>query len=172
MGLGRPIRSPLKLLLYMWKRSTWTAEEQLPLWPRPQTASSGKNRTAVLPAAARPIFLQSAGCCRELLTSAFRRAEATLYNLTTELPHLRVRVPGVRESATADLDSCAASSAETSAFGALIVHVHNEKPSPLGLGMDESYTLELGVDGSDGTLTAISEWGALRGIESFVRLAQ
>ena len=172
MGLGRPIRSPLKLLLDMWKRSTWTAEEQLPLWPRPQAASSGKKRTAVLPAAARPIFLQSAGCCRELLTSAFRRAEGTLFNLTTELPHLRVRVPGVRESATADLDSCAASSAETSAFGALIVHVHNEKPSPLGLGMDESYTLELGVDGSDGTLTAISEWGALRGIESFVQLAQ
>ena len=155
-----------------WKRSTWSAEEQLPLWPRPQAASSGKKRTAVLPAAARPIFLHSAGCCRELLTSAFRRAEATLFNLTTELPHLRVRVPGVRESATADLDSCAAGSAETSAFGALVVHVHNDKPTPLGLDMDESYTLELGVDGSDGTLMATSEWGVLRGIESFVQLAQ
>ena len=173
LGVRTPFSSPLGGNFCMtWKRSTWSAEEQLPLWPRPQAASSGKKRTAVLPAAARPIFLHSAGCCRELLTSAFRRAEATLFNLTTELPHLRVRVPGVRESATADLDSCAAGSAETSAFGALVVHVHNDKPTPLGLGMDESYTLELGVDGSDGTLMATSEWGVLRGIESFVQLAQ
>ncbi len=69
-----------------------------------------------------------------------------------------------------EYEACA--SAETGTFGALLVEVQNNEPTPLGLGVDESYTLELGVDGWDGALTAKTEWGALRGIESFVQLAQ
>ena len=55
-------------------------------------------------------------------------------------------------------------------LGGLRIEVGASEPTPLQLGVDESYHLELTL--TDGTLTAPTEWGAIRGIETFTQLVQ
>jgi hypothetical protein len=43
---------------------------------------------------------------------------------------------------------------------------------PLQLGVDESYSLDIPDDGSDATLSAVTVWGALRGLETFSQIIQ
>lgn len=119
-----------------------------------------------------PLFLHASGCCSELLSAGFERAEETLFGqLTTELPHLRVRVPGVRNTATPPERQACASSGGSPPFGLIVVEVAANEPTPLQHGVNESYSLELGAEGG-GVLRAATEWGALRGIESLSQLAQ
>ena len=148
--------------------------ERLPVWPRPRRASISSG-TAALRSSSVPLIVHTSGCCADLLEAAFRRAARRVFwaeDVEPEpLPHLRVRAPGVREQSTPpERQACAARPAAN--FTSLSVEVAATTPTPLELGVDESYTLELAAAGGGGVLRAATEWGALHGIETFTSLAQ
>ena len=83
--------------------------------------------------------------------------------------HRRVRIAGVRgQSAPPEYERLCGN--HPKAFGGLRVEVEASEPTELALGADESYSLRL--DAAGGVLSAATEWGALRGIETFTQLVQ
>lgn len=140
------------------------------MWPRPRTAKLGKSSLSLDPDV--PLFeYQNAAHSIPLLRDAFDRAARVIFANRTALPHLRIRVHGVRASATPkEFEGCEAPEGSPS-FGTLRVAIEAQVSTPLQLGVDESYSLELSsTPGSGGTLTAATEWGALRGVETFTQL--
>jgi hexosaminidase len=141
------------------------------VWPRPRTAKLGRSSLSLLHDV--PLFehhnpVHSA----PLLRSAFDRAARVVFANGTALPHLRIRVPGVRESPVPfDMDNCNTDGSPP--FGTLRVEIEATVSTPLQYGVDESYAIELSsTPGGGGTLRAPTEWGALRGVETFVQLVR
>ena len=162
-----------------------TRGEALPVWPRPRDVPrSGTTASVLLPGELS--FHHESGCCEELLSNAFGRASEHIFGgITAEgrndsravqppvPPYLRARVAGVRASSTPPELSRCDLSGSLPTFGTLRVEVASAQSTPLQYGVDESYSLELSKDaGMGGTLRAATEWGALRGLETFVQLAQ
>ena len=134
----------------------------MPVWPRPLRAVAGDGTSVVprdLPRST--LFRHTTGCCGALLEYAFERAEQRLFWpfggvpeaegedeewLPLPLPHLRAKAPGgVREHSTPpERQRCGA---VTSNFTRLTVEVGNNEPTPLQLGVDESYVLEVSSEG-------------------------
>ena len=155
----------------------FSTTESLPVWPRVASATKGEHSLVL--SRDVPLFLHSTGCCQSMLRDAFERVERLIFsqNQTSALPQLRVRVVGVREdSAAPELKDCAAATSASVAppeFGSLLVEIAAASPTPLQFGVDESYDLELmSSAGAGGVLRAATEWGALRGIETFTQLVQ
>ena len=154
------------------KSSSWLRAERVPVWPRPRTVSSSGSSAAVV----RPqadLLVHAEGCCGTLLADALVRYLQLIFWVPSSgrrpLPYLRVRAPGgLRDDARPPELCDADESPET--FRQLRIVVQNSTETPLQLGVDESYSLQL--DASGGTLTAASEWGALRGLETFAQLVQ
>ena len=154
----------------------FSAEESTLVWPRPEAASPGTSYAA-LPRDGSHFFVHGGGCCAQLLEAAFHRYESIIWWAAPgELPHLRARVPGLREER---YTSCAhrgggpdraAQSRFHSLFTKLVVTVSSGAPTPLQYGFDESYTLDLSA--SSGELRAATEWGSLRGLETFAQLVE
>ena len=154
--------------------STWSASELLPLWPRPRSAKPGTSTSRVPPSVA---LVHASGCCADLIERAFERTRrhafwvAAADDAPPPLPHLRVRVPGGDDGTPPERRACAAGpAAELPVFTTLRVEVRAARATPLQHGVDESYELELTRAG--GVLRATTEWGALRGLESFAQLVQ
>ena len=151
----------------------WSSEEASGVWPRPLHAKlstvASSSAAVLIPGS---IFLPTHGCCTKLLTAAFDRAEAHIFaNSTTR--HSRLRVAGLREHGLPPEHERLCGTADTAAttpFGGLRVEVSAPAATALQLGVDESYALHLDTTGS--VLTAATEWGALRGIETFTQLVQ
>jgi hypothetical protein len=154
---------------------SWLPNERVAVWPRPRSVSSGKT-AASLPVrlSAGDLFLHRAGCCADLLQHAFMRYHRHIFWVAegeSPLPHLRARAVGLRStSAPRERRYCAADTASLSTFKRLDVEVRASEPTELVLGVDESYELTLHEQG--GVLIAPTEWGALRGIETFSQLVQ
>lgn len=152
----------------------WTGAERSSVWPRPHTAKLGTSSLVISPDA--PLFehknpLHSEG----LVGAAFDRAAHIIFSNYTLLPHLRVRVHGVRVSTSPpEQEYCGmAIDNPVRLFGTLTLTIDAATSTPLQFGVDESYSLELSsTPGGGGTLRAATEWGALRGIETFVQLVQ
>jgi hypothetical protein len=156
----------------------FAAADAIYVWPRPTHTVSVRGGTArVHRQPGVPTFSHVGGCCAELLGLAFERYERIIYwaDADAEMPaHLRARAPGLRETADSlELARCGGGGgggggAGSRSFGGLGVHVRSRAPTPLQLGVDESYSLRLGESG--GTLSSNTEWGALRGLETFAQL--
>ena len=144
------------------------------MWPRPASAAVGHSTSVVNVSADRPLFqLAAGGCCRELLESAFRRAERDIFGSeTTQFQHMRVRIPGMDRGQGWAPERALCTRDSAAGFTTLSVAVANSEPTRLQLGVDESYTLELQDAGGGGELRASNEWGALRGLETFAQLVQ
>ncbi len=151
------------------------ATEAISVWPRPQKVSTPGRESAELarnPAA--PLFVHASGCCAELLGEAFSRYADRIFwadaSSVPPLPHVLARAPGTRDDGTPPELSRCGSAPPRARFGSLEVAVASGSPTELQLGVDESYELELHADG--GWLRAQTEWGALRGLETFAQLTQ
>ena len=151
----------------MVKKKPWPTRDRASVWPKPRTAVLGDGSAALDPHAAADLFILVSGCCAPLLHAAFERYRRYIFWTADALPHLRMRATGLRDSASPP-ELCDASSAPS--FGTLRVRIGNGTATPLQLGVDESYTLALHAGG--GELRAASEWGALRGLETFAQLVQ
>lgn len=154
------------------KPSSWLRAERVPVWPRPRTvSSSGSSATVVQPHA--DLLVHTEGCCGVLLTDAIARYSRLIFWVPSSgrrpLPYLRVRAPGGLRDDARPPELCDAEESPQS-FRQLRIVIQNATETPLQLGVDESYSLQL--DTSGGTLTAVSEWGALRGLETFAQLVQ
>ena len=163
-----------------------SSKEALPIWPLPTHATSSRSSALIIEAnGEHPLFVHATGCadCSEILKAAFDRAKQHIFfassnHSSTILPHLRVRVPSVRDESSApperrfcfDDNGSAAASSSIAVFRTLEVVITSHEPTPLQLGVDESYSLELTP--TNGKLTASTEWGALHGIETFTQLVQ
>ncbi|KAL1530105.1 hypothetical protein AB1Y20_001026 [Prymnesium parvum] len=154
----------------------WTAQELVSLWPRPRTTEHG-SRSAVVSPSSR--FTHTFGCCTDLLELAVDRARRHIFwaapgeKGSLPLPHLRVRAPDGQGSSPPERRACSrdpTSRDPLPAFVELRLEVSAQQPTPLQLGVDESYELDL--RGTSGVLRATTEWGALRGLESFAQLVQ
>jgi hypothetical protein len=145
------------------------------VWPRPASASIGAVGVRLHRQPGVPLFRQTGGCCSDLLQQAFDRYERIIYwtDADPQTPaHIRARVPGLRNGTSSpELARCdgAVLGGDVS-FGSLEVHVESELATPLQLHVDEAYALRLTERG--GTLTASTEWGVLRGLETFAQLVQ
>jgi len=150
--------------------------DDLFVWPRPtQTTSLGAVGVRLHRRPGVPLFRQSEGCCTDLLQQAFDRYERIIYwsDADPQTPsHIRARVPGLRNgTASPELARCdGAVIGGLVSFGSLEVRVRSPSATPLQLHVDEAYSLRLTERG--GTLTAPTEWGVLRGLETFAQLVQ
>jgi len=148
--------------------------DSLYVWPRPRTVVLGGTSARVQRQAGTPLFAHVGGCCTDLLNEAFDRYERIIYWAEadpTTPPHIRVRVLGLRNSTVGpELARCGGGLTGRDIFGTLEVRVDSRHPTPLQLHVDESYSLQLTEHG--GTLTSKTEWGALRGLETFSQLVR
>ena len=153
---------------------SWRPNEHIAVWPRPLSVSSGKMAATVPVSSVDSLFSLRGGCCKELLQPAFARYHRNILWVTegeAPLPNLRVRVPDVRTSHLPREQRHCDSGGTTGmlpAFGGLQVDILANTPTDLQLGADESY--ELTLDPQGGVLRAPTEWGALRGLETFAQL--
>ena len=122
-----------------------------PIWPAPQRARLGSDTIVVSPA----LDIRCGGSsCSPILLAAFERYRRWIFFAQPEARH---PVPSAQRVL-------------------LSLNVSAEAATDLALDQDESYHIDVSADG-DGTTPAASiqaatEWGALRGLESFSQLVQ
>jgi hexosaminidase len=123
-----------------------------PFWPQPQTYSIG---TTEIGLSTQFQFKQAQSEQSSLLQRAIDRYQGIYDN------YRKGRVSAVAAGASV-LDGCDINVTN------IIANVADEKSS-LDLDVDESYTINIGTDGSC-TITSVTVWGALHSLETFSQL--
>lgn len=115
------------------------------VWPMPRTLTTGTTPTNLDPEFNFNCVMNGGGVCPDPLPAAFIRYNNILFfaDAPTPLPLGSITITGLNITILANL--------------------------PLTLGVSENYTLTVPVNGT-ATLQADTQWGALRGIESFSQL--
>eukprot|EP00438_Fugacium_kawagutii_P012780 Skav223624 [mRNA] locus=scaffold3504:57298:61176:- [translate_table: standard] len=111
------------------------------LWPKPRLVKTGTTRTVLNPN--RYSFKATPSTAE--LENAFKRYAAIFF------PHATLPVPDPSESG-------------------VVIHV-SDPSAALALDADESYTLDVSVDGSS-VISAKTVWGALHGLETLSQMVE
>lgn len=117
------------------------------LWPLPSTYTNGTTMLAVSPS------LKFTGPTSATLSAAFDRYMGIIF------PH-----------APMTDDTVPAPPAPSVSLAGLDVTVSSPSEAPPQVDTDESYTLTIPADGSNAKLSAVTIYGALRGLETFSQL--
>lgn len=114
------------------------------VWPMPQSFTQGSTPVAVNPATFK-FACSSDGVCPDPLPAAFTRYTNLVF-----------------------INGNASSGSAPGCVSALVLTVTTSVP--LDFGVDESYSLDVSATCGPATLSANTQWGALRGLETFSQL--
>jgi hexosaminidase len=112
------------------------------IWPLPQQMSLGSSVVSLSPG----FSIQCSALCPDPLPDAINRYASIIFFGGSSGP------------------------ASGAVLNNLVLKVGAD--APLNLGMNENYTLAISASGGSATVTAPTQWGALRAIESFSQLVQ